>query len=636
MPVAYRDKIVEAFRDNAIKSVLLIDDQYLPYENLASRFTELLGEIDSVSSDTACGKPDSNVLKKKLEQVRKFVDSAGSDFMVSDAARNFVGFFHDRKLICDVENETNSLDKDKIRKSDLIVLDYYLEDQAINPNPAERSLNLISDLSQSKHMNLIVVYTAEPLNKVWSEISATLRGTHIGNDEAYFGNADLLSQWRTNSADWEDEWDYIYNASVEADFLTGEHDLEGLLRTLIDACEEKEYEQPVKEHVSWLLEKKAQDFNKNNISFFDRPVHGKRNLWLQAGDVFVVLCEKNKQIEGVTKTRDVTPEELWEQIKTALESWYPSFYRVVTSELQNQIEDANLSMEKVLSKGKVEQIAALWGVLRVHQDDRDKAARELLDTMLSDVVDKVQSSSELLNFVRDAANSIDDELPEFVSRESNPGNHTNYLKAIVASASKNYTHKDEDIDASFRCQVLHAFNEQLSTEKELPDHISTGVVLKDIGDSSYYLCIAPSCNTVPKQTTGKVAERMTPHRPMRFIKLENKTKNLDKCLNKAHQSDTIFISDQGKRLALSIYEQGDTPTIEQGVVLNHDTDLIGAGGHKLVQFFETNEHTKQLEVVDKKLMPITRLRPSFASRYQNAQLQYEARIGVDLVSANMK
>lgn len=112
-------------------------------------------------------------------------------------------------------------------------------------------------------------------------------------------------------------------------------------------------------------------------------------------------------------------------------------------------------------------------------------------------------------------------------------------------------------------------------------------------------------------------------------------KLLDK-LKVAHQSDFIFVSDNDERLALGIYESNDVPTIEQGVVVDHDTALVASGETKDVQFLTTNPETSLLEVAIRKFKLVAKLRPAFASRYQNYQIQYEARIGVDLVGANMK
>ncbi|MEH6458019.1 MAG: response regulator receiver domain [Cocleimonas sp.] len=636
MPELYREKIVSAFRDNAIKSVLLIDDHYLPYQGIGQSYISANKELSQLTVELPVDAPDTiEQLKQKLAQIRIIVGGSNSELMSSETAGQFVDFFHTKKLICDVENQTNNLDIDKIRKSDLIVLDYHLK--ATNePNPAEHSLNLISELSSSKHMNVVVVFTAEELNDVWREIAATLRGTHIGNVDEFLNDGTLLAQWHDYSDDWEEEWKLFCNANIEAEYLKAELDITTTIKDFQDICEENGYEKPEGDHVQWLLEHSVTNSNKNLKPLSNADVHGKRSLWLQAGAVFIVLCGKERPSSEDGGARDTTPEEVWGQIERALVDWYPSFYRVITSELQNQIEDANLSMEKVLTKSSFEQIAALWGILRVHDDNRIQASKELLNTLLSDVVDKVKSSSELLNFVKDTANNVADDIPQYVNPKPDPNRYNLYLKTVMFAARKNYDRAALTADKEFCADVLHALNEQLSTVKELPNYISTGVILKDLDDSSYYLCIAPSCNTVPSQTTGMIAQRMTPHRPMRFIKLANKTDKLLKCLKDAHKSNTIFISDGDNRLALSVYEDSDNPTIEQGVVLNHDTDFIEEGKHKDVQFFTTNSQTRALEIITKRLKPIVRMRGSFASRYQNTQLQYESRIGVDLISAHFQ
>ena len=632
MPVMYKKKIVEAFRDNAIKSVLLIDDEYLPYEQFVYTHQNLMWKLDKlVDSAEFQGGNELEIFRERLSSLTKAIDFTDGQVMNTDTAREFVEFFHEKQLICDVENQTDSLDKDKVRKSDLIVLDYHLQKRG--DNPAERSLNLISELSDSKHMNTVVVYTAEPLGKVWFEIAAALRGTHCGDVTEFLKERELINSWQQNEDTWKNEWQLINSKEIEAKYLTDELNVDELVTQLQEACAVQGYEEPLEKHVQWLLEKRVQDLNKNNLASSKQKIHGKRDLWLQAGDIFVVLSEKKKLIGQGKEIRDVTPEEVWEQIKAALESWYPSFYRVVTSELQNQIEDANLSMEKVLAKGHMEQIATLWGVLRVHNDNREQAVKELLKNLLNDVVDKVQSNVELLQFVDVAATNVADPLPSYGNTD--PTKNKEYLQNIIISAHGNQKGLALQVDKEFRCNVVHAYNEQMSTEKELPNHISTGVVLKERNnDGQFYVCIAPSCNTVPNQISGLIVERMTPHRPMRFIKL--KTKKLVDSLEKAHQSDIIFVRDGDERLALSIFEKGALPTIEQGVVLNHDSQLIDKGKAKEVQFLETNPQSKELEVVTKHLQPIAKLRPGFASRYQNSQFLYEARIGVDLVSANMK
>ncbi|WP_315918386.1 response regulator receiver domain [Vibrio fluvialis] len=635
MPELYRNKIVEAFRDNAIRSVLLIDDEYLPFEKLVSAHTSFQEDLKLISNDPQAGiEKVEAVYQAKLSHLRTMLEQASGSLMRSEVAKGFVSFFHNKKLVCDVEDGTEMLDRDKVRKSDLIVLDYYLQSPDVTANPAEFSLKLIDELSESKHMNIVVVYTKEDLDSVWFEVATTLRGSHENNEADFFSNQALTRAWQNNHKDWEDEWVHIGSKDVYDKFLKSEHDIAALTQDLQDVCDEKGLDSPKTKHVEWLLEQSIRGYNKNSCPISNFEIHGQRKKWLQAGDVFVVFCSKDT-VDGDT-VRDTSPEEVWALIQETLIDWYPSFYRVVTSEIQNHIEDANLSMEKVLSAGTTEQIAALWGVLRVEDSQRERASKELLNQLLTDVVDKIQNSSELLKFIKQTANSVDEQLPLFVSEKNDRSKYHSYLKKMVLAASKNLKVPVEQIDQKFRGHVVHAFNEQLSIEKELPDHISTGVILKDIVEGSYYLCIAPSCNTVPNQTTGKVADRMKPHRPMRFIRMADVSDKLLDKLKVAHQSDVIFLTDENNRLALGVYESNDVPTIEQGVVVHHDTALIAKGETKDVQFLTTNPATSLLEVETRKFKLVAKLRPGFASRYQNYQIQYEARIGVDLVSANMK
>ena len=120
---------------------------------------------------------------------------------------------------------------------------------------------------------------------------------------------------------------------------------------------------------------------------------------------------------------------------------------------------------------------------------------------------------------------------------------------------------------------------------------------------------------------------------MRFIKLKI-ADNLKKALKDAHESNTIFISSGDERLALKVYETNGVPAIDQGFVVNHDDEKIEKGATKRIQFVITNTE-KKLEIIEREFLPIAKLRAGFASRYQNTQLQYEARIGVDFISATI-
>lgn len=620
MTEAYNKKIVQAFRDNAIRSVLLIDDEYQPYETLVKNRVSLDKNLnDLVNSDITDLIEYKERLANILQGEEVHTDNKVEKFLRrSDIAQQFVEFFHSQKRICTVESDVSQLKVEKIRKSDLVILDYHLnpEDKG---NEAKSSLKLISDLSSNKHMNIVVVYTNEELESVWQQIAAVLHGDR-SNSITLQGEAS--EAWEEHSLDWETEWENsIFKKSMIHEYLLGDLDLDTILAEMKSCLDEDVRVSLSLSHIQKLIETSVSKLNTIKATESNFVLHGTKSKWIQAGYVFIAL--KSKKLED-------NPLEVWNCIQDSLCDWKPSFYRVITSELQNQIEDANLSMEKVLSKEKMEQISMLWGVLRVKEDSRYSAAKEMLGNLLHDVSENIRNDSDLIDFVVDAANNTSDELPEFTK---NKDRNNSVINKMIDISAENYEMiMKGSIDKVFRCHVVHAFNEQLCTKKEEVRHISTGVIIKNIVEDDYYLCIAPSCNTVPNQITGgSLAIAMTPHRAMRFIKLKIE-ENLIRALKLAHQSDIIFISHDEKRLALKVYETDGVPAIEQGVVVNHDDELIDTGSTKKIQFVVTNAE-KKLEIVEKEFIPIAKLRDGFASRYQNSQLQYEARIGVDFVSA---
>ncbi|MFB2813833.1 response regulator receiver domain [Shewanella xiamenensis] len=638
MPALYREKIVSAFRDNAIKSVLLIDDHYLPYQGIGQSYINTKNELGELISAPADENETIEQLKLKLTAIRNIVNRSSSELMSSETAGQFVDFFHTKKLICDVENQTNNLDIDKIRKSDLIVLDYHLK-AATEHNPAEHSLNLISELSRSKHMNVVVVFTAEDLKDVWREIAATLRGAHIGNVDAFFNNDErLIDSWNDFYGDWNNEWDQFYNANIEAEYLKAELNIEVTTNEFQVICEGNGYEKPEAEHVKWLLEKSVIKFNKNSKPLSNVDVHGKKDLWLQAGDVFIVLCDKTRASENRGEQRETTPEEVWEQIKLALVDWYPSFYRVITSELQNQIEDANFSMAKVISKGNVPQAAELWGILRRPESEKESAAQELLNCLLDDMFGNLSRNAIVIQQIISTANSIADNIPVYIDRNANIGENNAFLKQVISLANHNVTRTTEELSEQKQYEIAHAYNERLSTTPHHLQYFTTGSVLKD-ENNSWYLCVTPSCNTIPGQMTDRGIRDLTPHRQLTLAKLK-KEESIITALQNAHQSSHLFITDKnGDRLAFGvIHPSTKLPDLIKVIVMNHDSNTF-ENGCKTVTFHKTklNRQTSELEIKanKRKLTPIALLRPAYAARYQNIQSHYEGRIGVDFATLDL-
>ena len=134
----YNSLVTQTFCDNAIRSVMMIDDEFLSYPALLERLKN-----NNTTSD-------------------KIIEN-------SSRASELEKFFQSKNILCDIDNSAEHAQWDKIRKSDLIIIDYHLE----NDSP-KKTLEILNDLQTSQHMNLAVVYTNEPLETVWKQIASSL------------------------------------------------------------------------------------------------------------------------------------------------------------------------------------------------------------------------------------------------------------------------------------------------------------------------------------------------------------------------------------------------------------------------------------------------------------------------------
>ena len=622
MTVAYKQKITQAFRDNAIRSVLLIDDEYYPYGNLVEHQSSLLEKISEIKS---IDEDDSEKYREKLSELL----NSNFDIKRSQIAKEFVNFFHENKRICDVESDTDNLDHERIRKSDLIVLDYYLKSDG-QGNRAESSLNLIYDLSNSKHMNIVVVYTGENLNQVWLEIATALRGSKNVNELAPEKKIPI-EKWNKNKDEWLDIWKKFVDDNMKSDFLLGCPDLKKITKEFREFCTDEGIEAAFCDHLIILLENSIDSLNHNNKPFKIIDLHGEKGIWLQAGNVFVALCSKQEE----------TPEGVWECVKKALHSWNPSFYRVVTSELQNQIEDANLSMEKSISYRDRDQMAFLWGILQTEDKDKERITRELLGNIATEALDRILYDSNFISDVVETASQISDESIDYVSRDKfDEKPHKDFQRKILELVEKNVT-KDISIPEDEKYyEIAHSYNERLSTTPHFPKYITTGSILCD-EDNNWYICVTPSCNTVPNQMTDASASALTPHRSLTLAKLV-KINPIKNAIHNAHHSSYIYISsDDDKVLAFSVLkEESKLPDLVKVIVMNHDAEAWESDGriYKDITIFETKsdqEVANKITLSSKKFYTIALLKPAYAARYQNIQSHYEGRIGVDFITLDL-
>ncbi len=181
MSVDYKSAVEQTFV-KSLKSVFLVDDSFPTYEDMFAEATTLQG------------------------------------FSEKDRARRLYTAFRDRNLPCDIENLFKAGDiemVERLRKCDLIVIDYHLDPGVIDNS---KSIEILRKLANSPHFNTVIVYTNAELDQVWQDIASNLR-PDLRLD------AFLVDEGHKNEATWWSDVDPSKltepNSEAIAQFLRG-------------------------------------------------------------------------------------------------------------------------------------------------------------------------------------------------------------------------------------------------------------------------------------------------------------------------------------------------------------------------------------------------------------------------------
>jgi hypothetical protein len=581
MTLRYNEIIGDTFCENSIRSVTIIDDQVLPYNELVKAINSSNNSLTELNCVVLEHNEALLSTSKEKPTIKEIPNIPTISILQSNNAAEICHFFQQKKIICDVDNVTENIDHEKIRKSDLVILDYHLAE-----GDSSRSRELLYNLSHTPHMNMVVVYTSENLDKSWYEIALSLRGTREISLEG-----DIEDQWDAlcGGEDYPVAWrEHLTTEDVEEIFTN--NSLTKSTRTKIITSLPGKLRGYSKDLISKFIEEYLTDKYSVTTDYIERDIQSYNGSvkWVQAGSVFITLFNKNEQADPTDE-----PEKIWQRLKDALCSWNPSYYQLVLSEVQNQLEDHSLPMNELVSKGPYEQSAILWNILNGMQEGKLEAPVERILSNIHEYLKfEAVNNTTLKSFVADVARSTSNDIPDRVTLEpsvngqqpSNQGAYDEYQKHLMQISLANYHSEPGYAISSEDCKyIAHAFNQELSSFDVVSDYITTGTILKENTGASWYLCVSPSCNTVAGQGTDSLAKRMSPQRVLRFLEL-TKCK-MEEALRNATQGRYLFVNDSGTRLALStVHETTQLPLIELGIVHNHDDRQLDTDGQD-VSFF---------------------------------------------------
>jgi hypothetical protein len=449
----YADAVERSFRDDAIRTAVLIDDQFPSYA-----------------------------------QMRQ---AAAPEFKEIDRAERLYGFLHRRGLICDVENWRKPDDADmdlidKIRKSDLVVLDYQLG--TAGPKTA---LKILRHLAVSPHFNLVVLYTNDPLSRVALSAAAAMRGLappskqHTPASAVLDDAEEVLARQEFSEIDAEALAAYLTKGETpwQADLrgaLQGANIPLKNLRALAD-------------HVArtWITDlfsgyqPEAAPTLPLSCSLADENA-----MWLHSGSCFVAIVGKLPAGTGQDEG-----DFLWRRLGAALRAWRPNFYRLVLSEIQNALEleavadhEAWLDDDLCLGLGLylLESEKAASGELP--SIAAEGAAHSLVDRFVDIIRRRLASHGKITGTASTfLAARLATPIGDAVAGEN--GRHVR---------ARQLAHVDPAAACDWSGAIVPEVNAFMVSDAFRAAHITTGSVLKS-GEQDYWLCASPACDLEPRE-----------------------------------------------------------------------------------------------------------------------------------------
>lgn len=565
-PLTLEQLTISAFCERSIRNAVLIDEQF-------PKLSDTLACIDISEGE----------------------DSIAEKYPEWEKAKGLYEAFHSENISCDVENDPSRLGElsEKIKKSDLVVLDLHLRDSS----DATESIEVIKSLAVNNRFNLVVVYTKdEQLKKIAVDLAGSVRGARK------FEDPDLETAFASVLDELAD-----YDLPVEQmviDYICG-RETSGRDIGKLRGCLAKDYN-ILKQQQQTILSALAAHFLRDqydalpsenleiaNAVNFDCP-----NPWMVFSNLFVVVANKST----------TSPAALLAVVRNAILDWKPGIVRTIISQIQNTMADNGYAFAGSLANDLETQISLLWHAKNGPQQE-PAAVKMLVQQMLLSLRASVSSDEELAQFVASCIATLPDLADPLVQLQE--------LTKAVSGA--NVCESD----------VLHALNCFESTEDFSADYITTGTVLFS-KDSTYgerwWVCVEPACDTIPEQASSQ-----DNFLHCRLLELRKCTHEKDEIVHKATRSRYIFVKLGSSREFLdSLNETSAQPKPVTGFVKKHGQVIEDAGVSRVSVFFPDRSMDK-IGFLEIEMQVVTQLQEPYANRLLQETGNQLSRIGLNFI-----
>ncbi|MGA7498537.1 MAG: response regulator receiver domain [Isosphaeraceae bacterium] len=617
MPELSRSQAIHEAYLAPIRTVILVDDGFPPYDRLGPTIAMVTAEGETVpASDTAA---NTSAREEPIERPANEADGTekaaepreasrprtaatpavplpGKEY---DRARALWKACRDRGYLCDVDDgaQLSQSIPQHIRQSDLVVLDYHLQGE--DPSLA---LGLIRDLAGSDHARLVVVYTADKdLEKVHRRVIAQLRGAKPLSS---------LLQQKAEVEQWEDmEWSPELSKETIDSFIRGERGWRG----------DTELRQQLKEKgvsrsdaVRWIEvalenflteEYKVAAVDAEEPRRVEASVPGSRAYWVHTDNLFVAFLSKTRQnlLEG---------SEVFQALEKALEDWNPPYLPMLLSYARGAVARGGFKAEARALSDPLLQAGWLYHAVAGEEEERPDRLRGLFDRLLARHSEAILN--EIARFGQDCFPRLQDAQDGVAKLK--------WAKEAVPGCVKN-----DD------WHIIHRLNEFLATR--IPGNfVETGTLFMretQEGDLRYaWICVTPACDLVPRPPRKDTWEhQLHPIRPM--LALRGQVINCGiEVLKIAERFQHVYLRTSEGWKAVKLSNEND-PNARLEMFLLEDMGRIVDGMFKATRLSRSEDNKVHATVVTFRAMAL--LRGLYASRLLQHAGNHLSRIGPDFV-----
>ena len=593
MAVSYTDDQIRKTFIDPLRSVLLIDDVYPRYEELA----------ESVSG-TGAALPEH--LRTGLTGARAMVD-----------------LFHSKNLVCDIENRPSHILErvlDNIGKSDLVVLDFHLR-RTDHTNTTE-ALQILSKLSEGPHGNLVIVHTSDKdLDDVRFTVGAYLRG--------YLTPKRLSATVESAISTWKPEFS---SALVEQHLA---HGAQGWKRNVAEFRKQlnelgvpPQEQQAVIENVieEFLRAKGAPPTAQEAIAPLQKmrfSSRGAAHKWLSFKNVFVAFMAKGKDEQPAANILD--------ELIVCLKESSPTLLRMLLVHAKTKLEQGGFSYEDEILNSPDPLVHAAWLYQLLERgDDGTIQLDELLARMFAslqpDLIEGVTNqAADLISEILRINTSVDKQ--DAGRTQPDPALQDRHCQMAVELAGAN---------PAPTAEVLHALNSYLSLEQVYPKKLTSGTIFALATEASdpavCWVCVTAACDMEPREPGDQHSWHREIYPTKSVLTLKLFKTSMPEALQGATFYRSLFVPFSDKRLAFKIMEDDVRQPRTQMLFVIDNAKLDQNGEFSAYSVKKGAANTSAIQLQLEKYKVIAQLRGPYADRLLQETGHHSSRIGVDFVN----